>query len=293
MDENGNRADMLVYGASTWKRTNLGRLYEQAINAASRDLSQKIKLSFGFGRHDKLTPHQVETAVTTQPETVASAWAQLLEYYSIVAPVQYELMQDDPEPARHVAAILTSGIFLYCPPDQPGNNLDMMRKLMASPYRPHYGPVTYTDLRGETVTTYDNILIGSMYMLVLEKTGEDWSGAASIRVNHFGIPAKISAYDRDTSPGRQQGIRALGEPETRTYCSNVGPEPTMELLDQSNNATSRKMVVESILRAPKPTNIDKVVDRTVHPLGGSRPVTYIEHLLRCRGVEFVRNQPKE
>jgi hypothetical protein len=124
-------------------------------------------------------------------------------------------------------------------------------------------------------------------MIELEKTGEDWSGVASVKTNHFGVPAKLNNYDKQTAPGRQAPVRALGESETRSYISTVGPEATMEMLDQSNNHAAHRNAVENILKAPKPTNIQKVVDRKKVPFGGSRPVSLVHHVLNCRGLRFV------
>ncbi len=292
VDENGNRADVVIYGISTVKRMNFGRFYEQFINAASRDLLHKVRRQAGLKHNVKPTAYQLAT-VKQNTEVVESIWQQLMGYYEIVAPLQQDLLIDDPDHWRHVEAVLMDegtwhdGIYLWVPPDNPVNNLAMAKELRDSEFCPHYGPVTYRDNAGKMVTTVDPTLIGTLYMIMLEKTGEDWSGVASVKTNHFGVPAKLNNYDKQTAPGRQAPVRALGESETRSYISTVGPEATMELLDQSNNHTTHSHAVETILKAPKPTNIDKVVDRKKVPFGGSRPVALVQHVLNCRGIKFV------
>jgi hypothetical protein len=291
-DEHGNRADAVIYGISTVKRMNFGRFYEQFINAASRDLLHRMREQAGLQPKIKPTAYQLKQLESNEA-LIDDLWGQLMRYYEIVAPLQHDLLIDDPDHWRHVRSVLADeggyhdGIYLWVPPDNPVNNLAMAKALMESEFRPHYGPVTYRDNAGEMVTTVNPVLIGSLYMIMLEKTGEDWSGVASVKTNHFGVPAKLNNYDKQTSPGRQAPVRALGESETRSYISTVGAQATMELLDQSNNHATHSNAIENIIKAPKPTNIDKVVDRKKVPFGGSRPVALVRHVLNCRGIRFV------
>lgn len=288
-DENGNRTDVVIYGGGSIKRMNMGRFYEHYLNACSRDLTHRIRKAFGMDPHTPPITMQLIQA-KNNAEMVNWAWNKLLDYYQIVAPRQYALLCHDAEPERHaryVMEVLRAGIYLWIPPDNPVDNLEMAKCLMASEFAAHYGKVTYRDNAGRLVTTNQNVLIGSMYMILLEKTGDDWSGAASVKTQHFGVPAKLNASDKQTTPGRQAPVRGLGESETRSFVTYVGPEPTMELLDQSNNPQTHRAVVEAILNAPQPTNIDKVVDRQQIPFGGSRPVCLANHINMCRGIEFV------
>lgn len=286
VDANGNRAEVIIYGGSTVKRMNLGRVYEQFINAASRDLLHRLRRHVGLQPTIQPTAHQL-TTIKNDASLVRYCWEHLLAYYKIVAPCQYALLEDDTDPARHVGHVLRDGIYLYIPPDNPVNNLEMAKELMDSDFRPHYGPVTYRNNAGEMVTTVDPILIGSLYMMLLEKTGDDWSGVASVKTNHFGVVSKLNNYDKHTSPGRQQGVRAMGEAESMAVNGTCGPETTMELLDQSKNPESHRVVVETILKSRHPTDIAKVVDRNRVKLGGARPVGLNNHFLACRGIRFV------
>ncbi|MFO5701888.1 hypothetical protein ACLBSN_32485, partial [Klebsiella pneumoniae] len=46
------------------------------------------------------------------------------------------------------------------------------------------------------VTTKVNVLMGPLYMMLLEKIGEDWSAAASVKTQPFGLPSKLNNHDR-------------------------------------------------------------------------------------------------
>lgn len=291
VDENGNRAEVVIYGGSTIKRMNIGRMYEQFLNAASRDLCHRLRKACGLDA--KLTPTTYQLAQLQDADTIEWCWEKLMAYYRIVAPLQYDMLMVDNDHRRHVCSVLKEGIFLYIPPDNPVNNLEMVKAIRDSEFCPHYGPVTYRDNAGKEVVTSGPVLIGSLYMILLEKTGDDWSGVASVKTQHFGVPAKLNNYDKQTAPGRQAPVRGLGESETRLFTTVVGPEATMELLDQSNNPESHRAATRSVLKAPHPSNIDRVVPRDTVPLGNSRPVGFVSHLLECRGLKFVYRQDQD
>lgn len=298
VDQNGNRAEVIIYGSSTNRRSNFGRLYEHFTNAASRDLLCRLRAQCGFQTHTKPTLHQL-MQLKSQPELIENIFATLMRYYQIVAPKQHALLVDDTDKYRHVAAVLKDGDFkkpgisLWTPPDNDVNLLDMTRTLVKGEFCPHYGPVTYKDTEGNTVTTANPILIADLYMIMLEKVGEDWSGVASVKTQHFGLPAKVTSADKSSTPGREQPVRTMGESETRSTICTVGPEATNELLDQTHNPASHCFAVENILTANRPTDIDVVVNRNKVPYGGSRSVALYQHLLECRGIRFryLKDQP--
>lgn len=286
IDRNGNRADILIYGMSTINRTNVGRLYEQFFNAASRDLLHRLRKEVGLDPHLTPTAYQVKVA-TQDPEWLSYAHNELLEFYSLLSPPHYDIMKDHPSPEKHVGEILTNGMYIYHPPGNLKSPLDAVRDVQASRFAVNIGPVTYTNAVGEEVVTDHPVMIGQLYILMLEKTGEDWSAAASVKVQHYGVPAKLNQFDRHTSPARQTAVRGLGESETRSWGCTVGPVATVDMLDQSNNPNTHRNVIENIMQANKPTDIERVVDRKKVPLGGSRPVNFVNHIMACRGIKFT------
>ena len=67
MDDFGNRADITLHGTSVVSRLIAGQLYEQYINAASRDVSKDIR-------------------VMCENRKRKEAWEYLCDYYDIVSP---------------------------------------------------------------------------------------------------------------------------------------------------------------------------------------------------------------
>lgn len=273
LDAEGNRAECIMDGDSTIKRMNLGRLYEQYINATSRHVTNKVREWMG-----ELTD-----------ESIAKAWDYVLGYYKIVSPKMYNLITGPDytaSPRHHLEAIVKSGIYLWYPTDNPVDGPQMIADL-AREYPVLYAPITYRGRSGNVSVTKEPILIGSLYVMLLEKTGGDWSGVASAKLQHFGIPAKIARHDKHSSPGRAQPVRILGESEVRGWTAAMGGEAVAELLEMSNNPALHKHIVGNILRADKPTNIRTVIDRKQVPRGGSRALIYVKHALEVAGARFV------
>jgi hypothetical protein len=130
------------------------------------------------------------------------------------------------------------------------------------------------------------VRVGSVYFMLLEKIGNDWSSVSSGRLHHFGFLAPVSRGDKYSEPIRNQPVRANGEAETRIIVSTAGQRALAEIMDRNGSPVSHQAVVESILRADRPTNVDLAVDRNVVPLGGSKPLQLLEHITYCAGWTF-------
>lgn len=286
VDQWGNRAELVIYGGSTIRRANYGRLYEHGWNAAARDLVQRIAIEAGFDRHHKFTKQDANMAVSNQA-FVEWAFQECLDLYDILAPTMKGMVEEEAHHKNaYIHSVLMGGHFLYCPVNDKTRLMPAVNRLLASRFRPNYGKVTYRDQGGTVVTTYNDVLIGKLYIMGLEKIGEDRSAVASVEVQGFGLPSKLSKNDRASTPIRESAIRSYGESETRSYISTCGPEPTVELLDQTNNPEAHRAVIRSILQAEKPSAIARAVNREEVPYGGSRPVGLLQHLMECRGLRF-------
>ncbi len=272
VDAEGNRADMIMDGDSTIKRMNVSRMYEQYINATSRTVTNTVR---------KMQP--------STPEQYQRAWEYILGYYKIVSPQFYDVITSseyDQSPRHHVDEIIKDGVYIWYPTDNPVHAPSMVYDL-AKHYPVPIGPVTYRGRSGNVRKTVKPILIGSIYIMVLEKTGVDCSGVASAKLNHFGITAKLTKNDKYSSPRRPQPVRGIGESEGRLFAATIGGEMTAEILEMSNSPQTHKNVVKNILKASKPTDIPAVVNRDEAPKGGNRGVIFVRHHLECAGARLV------
>lgn len=278
VDANGNRAEAIMDGEGTIKRMNIGRMYEQYLNATSRMVTEKIRYWMDNPTDD----------------SVDMAWQYVLGYYQIVSPRMYEMVTGpsfNKTPRAHLEHIVKDGngphdgVKLYMPTDNPAESVEIIKELVKH-YPIAITPVTYRGRSGNVVTTKVPVLVGSLYLILLEKTGGDWSGVASSKLQHFGLPAKLSKFDKYSLPGRATPVRIMGETEVRLLAACVGGAATAELLEMSNNPIVHKNVVTNILRAENVSNIEHVINRAEVPSGGSRSLLYTNHSLQCAGIEF-------
>lgn len=273
VDSKGNRADFIMDGDSVVKRMNIGVMYEQYINACSREVTQKVRELIGGETKEEL----------------ARAWEYLLGYYKIVSPPMYDVFVGGNysyEPEHHLKEVAKNGVYLYLPSDNPVAYADVVRELRVK-YPAHIGPVSYVGRSGKPSVTTSDVLIGSMYIILLEKTGEDWSGVSSAKLQHFGIPAKLTNADKYSAPGRAQPVRFLGESEVRLVSAMAGAPVTADLLDQSNSPGVHKEIVYNIAKAEQPTNVERIIDRHKLPVGQGRPMVFLRHMFECAGVRMV------
>lgn len=295
VDEAGNRADVIMDPNSTIGRMNLGRVFEQYINAASRDVStrvrQKLGLQAGMSKLGALKALNVINA--QEPRLIEEVWNYLMGYYEICSPRQYRMMTDGSYHdswVDHLSHVVADGIYLYMPPENEPESKSIVSRIEYSPdgcYRPTYGPVTYIGYSGQPTVTRRPIRIGSLYMIMLEKIADDWTGVSSGKVQHFGVLSQVTNADKNTQPSRMQAIRAWGEAEIRIATSFAGPMVAAEILDRNNNMATHRHMLHNILEAEHPTALRNSVNRTVQPMGGSKPLQLVKHILQTSGCNFV------
>lgn len=290
VDEHGNRADVVMDPNSTISRMNLGRLYEQLVNAASRDVHKSLCGMVGWhvGNTDE---EEALAVVQDMPKDRFQAFLNhLLRYYQITSPKMYAWFSEGNinTSAKHqlyMAQILCRGVGLWMPTDNPVESEDLVAGIEAE-YKPLMAPVTYIGNSGRMVKTVLPIRIASVYLVLLEKIGDDWSAVPSGKLQHFGVLSQLTKVDKYAKPARQQAGRVGGEAEVRIFDNYLEQTFTAELFDRNNNPQTHKLVVNNLLKAPNVGNIPNLVDRVANPYGGSKPMQLIAHLGECGGWRF-------
>lgn len=299
VDSHGNRADIIMDPNSIINRMNISRSYEPYVNAATRDVLKNISNRINsvlptvhIKQKDIYAKKKITDIYHNHPELFREVYNYLMGYYEIVSPKMYQWMAiEAPDEAKleHLHYVIRNFSHLYMPPENEPEYLDIVKGLESS-YRPNYGPVTYIGNSGERRTTKDNVRIGSIYIMLLDKTGENWSAVASGKLQNFGILSKITKNDKHSQPVRNQPVRAIGESEGRIIVGYAGQVALAEMMDRNNNPHTHKEIVWNILAADTPTDIKKIVDRNKLPYGGTKPITIINHVLMCGGIKFVYNR---
>ncbi len=275
VDKWGTRCDIVMDGNSTMKRMNPSRFYEQYFNAQSDQFQRRLKVM-----------------KSTNPSTFhTEAWDLLLRYYRLVSPRMVDALTDPSYRGTHVShveSVLKRGIYYWFPTLSPVTLEQAVTNAEAEfPLEIH--PITYRGRSGRMVTTRRPVIVASVYVLLLEKTGDEWSGVASTKLQHFGIPAKINKHDKYATPARPMPVRILGESEVRLMVAACGSAPVAELVEMSNSPLLHKDIVHSIMAAKHPTRIENAISDPKLVGRGGRNLAIVHHAMEVSGVRFVRS----
>jgi hypothetical protein len=290
MAANGVRADIIMDPASNVNRMKFSSLYEQFFNVTKYDLRKELLNRLGVTENEiTVNPTIVNSKLNNLDDSTKQAMVKrLLRYHEIVSPRQYQWANSlsDADKVKYLSGCLKDKIYDYFPTDNDVYLPDVVQTL-TNEFTSTYGPVTFKDEFGNQVVTKHPVRIGPVYILLLEKTGAEWSAVSVSKTQQNGIITYIAGKDKNAFPVKQQAIRVLGEAEMRGIISYIGPDVAIELHDRSNNTSVRKAIAETILGADKPTNINRIVDRNEYPLGYSQPLQILHHIINCCGFELV------
>ena len=288
VDINGVRAEAIFDPNATNNRMNYGRGYEQFLSAACVNMGTIVRNLLNVNVN--MEKYKIQKAVReAAPDVKEACFTHLQNFYNMTVPEQQakwyaSLSQADKE--EDLAYIAKESVSLHFPPSNP-----VYLPQMVEDIRKHYpvpvGPVKYRGFSGNIVETKVPVAIGSVYCILLEKVGDDWSAVSTSKTQHNGVITHISPEDKNTTPTKEQATRVIGETELRMMLSYVGGEFSAEMHDRSSSPTTRQQVARTILKAPYPTRIAKVTDRNVNPLGYSKPLQLFREVAHCAGWEFV------
>lgn len=295
VDDDGNRADVIADPNSTISRMNLGRVYEQHMNACSRDVRKRIRQTLGLGEKDKVT---IESLQGYGSETVNDVWEYLKGFYKIISPLRmyekFALVINQQQIHEHLVSCINEWIYVYLPPENETESIEVVKQLEEY-VQPTRTPVTYTGNSGKRIRTKENVRIGSMYYILLEKIGDDGTAVSSAKLQNYGVLSQITNADKYSQPIRQQAIRAVGESELRILRSYTGSIAPAEIIDRNNSPETHYAVLESILGNDNPAVIPNAVNRRKIPYGGSKPLKLFKHYAFCGGwrVKYSKHDPNK
>lgn len=287
VDKNGNRADVISDSAPTISRMNLGRSYESYLGAFSRDNRQNLSnlLQSQFG------PDFYKTMPSTGLDI---ARKYLRDIYSFINSEMVAFIDslNDEEMQELVREVHQDGLFLYYPPDNERNVVDVISDIENSPYKPLNDKVTYVDNLGRTVQTVSDVQIGVLYFMMIDKIGNSMSAVSSAKVNNFGFPVKGgSNLDKFRYPHSLTPNKFIDETGGRILTSFMGPEAIADMMDLALNPNSHKAVIRSALESDKAFSM-YTIDRNTIPYGQTKSLQILRHIFRAGGMNFVYEPPE-
>ena len=284
----GRVADMILDGDSRIKRMNKGSIWEHYILDSVWHARNYVVQLYGSG----------------SDQEVEQAYDFLFRYYYVVSPYMGKIVGDlhrEAELAGNIKAfkrgrvesVVEDKIYIHLPPDSPNIGDEGIRALQEF-FPITRGPLTYKPSSAtEFVTTVNPIRIGGLYILLLEKTGGDWSAVSLSKLNHYGLHAKLTNADKFSNPNRKTPVRLAGEAENRLLVSTMGGNATAEFLERSGNPELAREINKNILRGIGVGGFaHSIVDRVKMPGNKRRGLVYVSHINYCSGIRLVSKKIK-
>jgi RNA polymerase Rpb2, domain 6 len=295
VDKDGNRAEAIM-DSSVVNRMNTGRLYEHYINGAVLTVTQQLQRMAlaAVGQMDKMglveMRHLFNKKLVNQipEEHLKVIWDHMLTFYGCANEKQrrkFAAFTDLDMMREHLLDVLTKYARLYIPMHTEKHLPRIVRDIERI-FHPLWDTVSYVGNSGIRCQTVEKVRIAPMHVLLLDKIADDWSSTSASKLHHFGILSTTTKSDKFTTPHKNTPVRSAGEAEGRIGVSYADPHMMAELLDRSNSPTGRRQMFYNLLTAAKPTNIQRVVDRVVAPLGNSRPIQIFKHMMQVAGIKL-------
>lgn len=284
-DKFGKVLDLVMDPMSLTKRMNNGRLIEPRLTSICIEYTRMLREALGL--RDEFTQMLVARAAiakTFTDEQCTEWFEKFMTFYELVSPRMASGIREyeDFDIRGHLSTVASHGMQLWLPTDNPVVYSDLLPRLRAE-HPCNYSQISYRTKKGKWVTSRKEMVIGTIYTVMLEKIARDMSAVASAKLQINGVPSRIANSDRYSSHVRQQPMRIAGETEVRLMLMAIGGMATRDLLEQTNNPESHAIVLENIYLADQPTNIEEVIDRVKHPANGHRILRQINSLHMCAG----------
>lgn len=294
-DKFGNVADIVSIGHSRINRNIISSHIEQYINASARDLVQRFWQQLDYHQHDYTNNRDRYNHFLNAPKNIIEkCYADYVRYCEILFPRRHKLLISDrylstredvkeytlfticTEPEKEKP----DGIYHLYPVDNPIDVPEAMT-LIEKEFPPFRSTFTFKNAAGEEVETIMEGIVGSVYFKPLEKTAMDCCAVGSAKFSHYGNTAKSS--DKYSTPRRVAGNKTIDESGCRSLAGTIGSEILADIMDLANDPIGHRLACENIITHDTPTNIDEIVNRDEHPVGGHRPKNFIKHMFECSG----------
>lgn len=286
VDENGVRADIITDSSSTISRMNLSRAYLAYLGALSRDNKTRLQ-NYLFNKYG------ANYLQYLQQDDVTYIIGYLRDIYKEINEDMVEFIDslNPDEQLNHVYECLTRNIHIYLPTDNSKNIVDIIANLEKTPYKPHIGKVTYLNDYGQPEVPEEDIRIGNMPFMLLDKVATDGSSVSSAKTNSFNFPVKGSNSDKYKYPHSLTPTTTLGETEVRILRSFAHPKMIAEMLDLAMNPVSHKQLVKAIYTSDKAYDPDLELDRKAIPYGNTKSLGLLRHIFNAAGFDIQYTEP--
>ena len=298
IDKDGNRADIVMDPKAFVNRMTMSGLITHFLSAASRDTIKRVRVKLGIEHNESRwsAEKKIKNLLKTNPELVKECHEYVMSFLRRATPLQYERYSKESfDSDMSISYLVTSCIdkmYMYTPVEFAPEYADII-PVINEEFKPLKDSVLITLPDGTKEWTKQKVLIGDMYIVQLEKIGDDLSAVASAKTQHHGVLAQIGKQDKYSDSIRNQPIKGVGEPDGRVFASYCPLPLIAEIMDRNNNPIVHKEVIMNILDAKYPSNIPVLVDRKKFEYNSTKPIQFLDHLAACSGWRIVYNSHKK
>lgn len=278
----GVRADIIMDPTSIVSRMNLGRIFEIYFNSASRKARRMVLEELDKNPGDK--------------EAKIRAWKIVLDFIKHFETEQFEgyLQATEEEVDEILDEIRREELYIIYRISSKKPAYAVVLDLEKSPFKPTREPIHIPN-GDKILITKSPIMIGPLTTILLSKTADTWSCAASSKVNHYGFPITIGANSKYNYPYKPNPTRLLSETDVRHYLANGGETGSIclaEIKDRANSRETHELMYYNILNSPHPGYEKTLVDRKQHPFGTDVALGVLEAIMSVAGVEICYVEDK-
>jgi hypothetical protein len=241
--DDGTRAEVIVNNTPAFRRQIYSMLMELSINYVNVNIQKRVIAFRNAGDYK-------------------SAWAELTDFYDTGFPefgrIVHQTYANDEEKQEHVDHVCATQITVHVRSDTELYGVGIINALREKyDFKPQHA--TMVNSLGERIRTANPILIANQSFMMLDKFGTDMSAQALPKSNLYGMPAKLNDSSKYSSWIRDQGNRNTGETEGRLRTSQHGGQETVKQLAMAYSPDLRDIMVQRIIRADDPFNIDQLI----------------------------------
>lgn len=261
-------------------RMNVGRLYEPYVNASGLPAIEAVCQTLGVQSYS--------TVDLTGNPNIEQAFDLLNYYYAHFNPnmdMRGKMSLKDMQ--LNLEHVVRYGTYVIVPTNNPYKLRDIQMALSKSMFAPKIEPMWVSTPSGQRVKTKQNVLIGQLYMVLLQQTGSRWSATSSARVQIHGLICPKNRNTKTSHPYNDQGVRFWGQSEGRIATSYMGKDFAAVNHDMNNNPVLHEHVCGKIASAPNPMQIDNVREGFDFSECGNVPVNMMNHYLAAFGYKFT------
>lgn len=274
-------ADVVMDPSSVVSRLNIGRLYEHYFNAISRKTQREMRKIIGNEPIDKVSNNKIK-----------QAYDFLLGLLEIIGTEQYTTysnIKDINTIKSIVKECVEEEVYILYRVSSTKRPYQIVLEIRGTPYEPPINNVMVPIETNNTIdwkVTKNKALIAPIYTILLNKTADTFLSVAGAKLNHFGVPITVNNSNKYSLPWRPNPTKILSETEGRLYTAYVSRLGIAELKDRANSIPTHEHIYRTILDAPKPTDIDVLVDRTSIPYGHDSALELVNNIFNSAGIEI-------